>query len=113
MTDVTAVMRELAQLTGRSAEELARYQPLAEAAADSVADEPPAHAALIAAARVNYQMALLQRAEDGVSSFKVGEVSIGEADSGAVRAAKEFLTAVEAQYSCKAAGNGFAFRSVG
>ncbi len=113
MTDYTEVMRELQQLTGLTEDALAPYQTLIEASVDSVAGEAPSHAALIAAARVNYQIALLQNAGDGVSSFKAGEVSISETKSNAVSAAKDFLTAVEAQYSTKAAGEGFAFRSVG
>lgn len=100
-------------MTGMTEEALMRYQSLMEAAAAGVAKENPAHAALIAAARVNYQIALLQSADDGVSSFKAGDVSISETKSSAVNAARDFLTAVEAQYSVTAAGDGFAFRSVG
>ena len=113
MVDYTEVMNELQQIAAFTPEELTRYRSLIEAAADTVDKEDPAHAVLIAAARANYQIALLQSAGDGVSSFKAGEVSISETKSSAVSAAKAFLTAVEAQYSAAAAGNGFAFQSVG
>ena len=113
MCDIAAIIEALEQITGLTPEALARYQTLIEAAANTVAAEKPAYAALIAAARVNYQIALLQSAGDGVSSFKAGEVSISETKNSAVSAAKEYLTAVEAQYSTAASGEGFAFRSVG
>lgn len=113
MVDYTEVMNELQQIASFTPEELTRYRSLIEAAANAVEKEDPLHAALIAAARVNYQIALLQSAGDGVSSFKAGEVSISETKSSAVSAAKAFLTAVETQYSTTAAGDGFAFRSVG
>lgn len=100
-------------MTGLTEEALTQYKTLIEAAVTSVAGETPAHAALIAAARANYQIALLQNAGDSVSSFKAGEVSISETKSSTVDNAKSFLAAVEAQYSVTAAGNGFAFRSVG
>lgn len=113
MADITEIKRELQKIAALTEEELLRYETLIEAAADSVIGEAPSHAALIAAARVNYQIALLQKSGDGVSSFKAGEVSISETNSSGIEAAKAFLTAVEAQYSNRAAKDGFAFRSVG
>ena len=111
------IQQALQMLFGYTDEELTQYQPLTEAVAAALSErgatkEEYGRLVIVAAARANYQIVLLQHGGDSVSSFQAGEVSTSESKGDAVSAAKAFLHAAEQQYSRLAATEGFAFRTV-
>lgn len=68
-------------------------------------------AALLAAARANYKIALIRRSGNSVTSFAAGDVRISENNS-ELENAKALLDEVSSECAALADVNGFAFRTV-
>lgn len=68
-------------------------------------------AALLAAARVNYKIALIRQGADGVTSFTAGDVKITES-KGELKNAKALLDEISADCSELVPADGFAFKTV-
>ncbi len=93
-----------------SDEELEKYDVMIEEAAESVKDETE-KAAMLAAARLNYKLALINGSGDGVTSFKAGDVSITQNDN-SVEYAKSLFEQIAADCPELSDDSGFAFRTV-
>ena len=68
-------------------------------------------AALLAAARANYKIALIRRSGNSVTSFSAGDIKISENNS-ELENAKALLDEVSSECAALADVNGFAFRTV-
>ena len=67
---------------------------------------------MLAAARANYYFALLNSSENGISSFKAGDVAFTKAGSGMVESARAFYESALSESTDLISRNGFIFRTV-
>ena len=114
MPDIEKVKEQLAAIRELSEAELLRYAPLIVRAAamyDTDADgEDGTRAALLAAAKANYWIAMAKADEAKVTSFTAGDIRITETADG-VAAAFRLLETLEND-SRLTGSSGFVFRTV-
>lgn len=117
MTDYTLIKQELSKLLGCSESEAQQYMPYAENAAASVMAtlkdteyENDGRIVNLCAVTAYYQI-VLSRQDDGIVSFKAGDVSYTKENNQAENAYKLLKAA---QKDCAALVNesGFAFKAV-
>ena len=114
MVDIDKVKEQLAAIAGAAIAEDERFAPLLIRAASlyetSGDDEADSRLALLAAAKVNYWIALAESENSQVTSFKAGDVSITESTD-AASSALSLLQTLEND-SGISGSTGFVFRTV-
>ncbi len=112
------ILEALTVISPRGEEELLSYLPLIESEAqltekrlEEVGEEYEAKAVMLAAARVNYKLALISQSSDKIKSFKAGDVSLSEGNEALVNA-KALLDEISADCPELAGHDGFEFKTV-
>ena len=67
---------------------------------------------MLAAARANYYFSLLNSSENGISSFKAGDVAFTKAGESLVESAKAFYESTLSESTDLISSNGFVFETV-
>lgn len=112
------IIEALEVISPYSEEELLGYAILINAEKDAVetrlgelGKESSSKAVMLAAARVNYKIALINQSADKVTHFAAGDISITEG-SEALDNAKKLLEEVSADCAELINGDGFVFKTV-
>lgn len=116
MTDCTLVRRELAALLECTEEEAKKYDGYIEKSAAFVSsqligqdNENDSRVVYFCAVRVYYQLALMQKNGDCVTSFKAGDVSYTKDNSSFISQARELLSLALQECGGLVGDSGFAF----
>ncbi len=112
------IIEALEMLSPYSQEELMGYITLINAEKEAVenrlaelGEQPCVQSVMLAAARANYKIALVNQSADKVTHFKAGDISITEG-SEALENAKRLLDEVSSACPQLCGGEGFAFECV-
>ncbi len=114
-----AVKEQLIALTERDESELEAKAAVIDSAVSFVeklvkteSEDDMPRLIMLAAARANYSLALLNRDESGISSFTAGDVSFTKSASDMVDSARAFYESTLGESTDIIRENGFVFRTV-